>query len=665
MDKMKMSSPDLTVANVEKIAEMFPNVITEAKDEQGNLVHKIDFEKLKQELSSDVIEGDESYDFTWVGKKQAMVEANKPTNKTLRPCLAESVNWEKTENLYIEGDNLEVLKLLQESYLNKIKMIYIDPPYNTGNDSFVYNDKFLMSKDEYEEGLNLRDNSGNLQFKENNKSNPRFHSDWCSMIYRVLKLSRNLLSEDGVLFISIDEHELSNLQKILFEIFADNLDILIWRKNGKQGNTKKINRFKNTHEYIICAYKNKLNTAIGKVKLLPNWKGVKTNADNDIRGNWESGVISRDEDNSKKDSKNYYSITSPSGKIITREFFISKKKLEELMADNRIYFPKGGDGVPRLKIFEKEEQEYYFDSIIDEMGTFTDAKNEISLIFDGIDLFDTPKPVKIIKEITRTTTNRDSLILDFFSGSATTAHAVMQLNAEDGGNRKFIMVQLPEVCDEKSEAFKAGYKNICEIGKERIIRAGKKIKEEETQKVIKETGQPKEMLNMGITSSFNQGNGSEATYKNGLVETFTKNGIKQPLVDIGFRVLKLDESNMKDVYYTPDELTQSDLVESISNIKDGRSGYDLLYQCMLDWGLELSLPHETVKINNNEVHIVNDGDLIACFADNISEDTIKQIADKKPLRVVFRDSSFATPAARINVDEIFKLKSPQTTIKVL
>lgn len=619
MDKMKMSSPDLTVANIEKIGELFPNVITEAKDEQGNLVHKVDFEKLKQELSADLIEGDESYDFTWVGKKQAMVEANKPTNKTLRPCLEESVNWENTENLYIEGDNLEVLKLLQESYLNKVKMIYIDPPYNTGNDSFIYPDDYETNKDQYDEEIGAIDESGYRMFK-NTQTNGRFHSSWCSMMYSRLKVARNLLSDDGVIFISIDEHELVNLQKILFEIFGeDNSDILVWRKNGKQGNTKKINRFKTTHEYIVVAYKNKQNTFIGKVKLLPNWKGKKTNADNDPRGNWESGVISRDEENSKQNSQNYYSLTLPSGRIITREFYISKEELNQLMKENRIYFPKDGDGVPRLKIFENEEQEYYFDSIIDEMGTFTTAKEEIKKIFNDEEIFDTPKPLKILQEISRTSSNKDSIILDFFSGSATTAHAVMQLNAEDGGNRKFIMVQLPEVCDEKSEAFKAGYKNICEIGKERIRRAGKKI--------VEETGKTN--------------------------------------LDIGFRVLKLDESNMKDVYYTPDELSQSDLVEALNNIKDGRSGYDLLYQCMLDWGLELSLPHETIKINNNEVHIVNDGDLIACFDNKVSEDTIKQIADIKPLRVVFRDSSFATPAARINVDEIFKLKSPHTTIKVL
>lgn len=413
MDKMKMSSPDLTVANIEKIGELFPNVITEAKDEQGNLVHKVDFEKLKQELSADLIEGDESYDFTWVGKKQAMVEANKPTNKTLRPCLEESVNWENTENLYIEGDNLEVLKLLQESYLNKVKMIYIDPPYNTGNDSFIYPDDYETNKDQYDEEIGAIDESGYRMFK-NTETNGRFHSSWCSMMYSRLKVARNLLSDDGVIFISIDEHELVNLQKILFEIFGeDNSDILVWRKNGKQGNTKKINRFKTTHEYIVVAYKNKQNTFIGKVKLLPNWKGKKTNADNDPRGNWESGVISRDEENSKQNSQNYYSLTLPSGRIITREFYISKEELNQLMKENRIYFPKDGDGVPRLKIFENEEQEYYFDSIIDEMGTFTTAKEEIKKIFNDEEIFDTPKPLKILQEISRTYQTKIPLFLTF------------------------------------------------------------------------------------------------------------------------------------------------------------------------------------------------------------------------------------------------------------
>ena len=587
-----------------KVAELCPAAVQNGK---------VDFERLKAELADVVDENArETYEFKWVGKNAAMVEANKPIRKTLRPCKEESKNWDATENLYIEGDNLEVLKLLEEGYLGKIKMIYIDPPYNTGND-FVYHDNRVQSKEEMNQGIDLFDEEDNRllskSFVRNTESSGRFHSDWCSMMYPRLKLARDLLTDDGVIFISIDEHEVANIQKLLLELYGDDgIDILIWRKNGKQGNTKKINRFKTTHEYIVCAYKNKQQTTIGKVKLLPNWKGTKTNADNDPRGNWESGVISRDEENSKKDSDNYYSIISPSGRTITREFYFSKEKFEMLQADNRIYFPKDGDGVPRLKIFEREEQEYYFDTIIDEMGTFTDAKIQLSSLFDGIDLFDTPKPVKIIKELIRAAAFGDSTILDFFSGSATTAHAVMQLNAEDGGKRKFIMVQLPEETDEKSEAYKNGYKNICEIGKERIRRAGDKI--------MQETGKTD--------------------------------------LDIGFRVLKVDDSNMQDVYYKPSELKQADLLSSIDNIKADRTPLDLLFGVMVEWGVSLSLPLQEVKVGENTIHIVGDNDLVACFDKNVSTATITKMAELNPTRVVFRDSCFEKDDEKINMFEIFK-----------
>lgn len=636
MDKMKMASPGLTAANVEKIAEMFPNVVTEAKDEQGNLVHKVDFEKLKQELSSDVIDGDESYDFTWVGKKSAMVEANKPTNKTLRPCLDESVNWEKTENLYIEGDNLEVLKLLQESYLNKIKMIYIDPPYNTGNDSFIYPDDYATNKDQYDEEVGAVDESGYRMFK-NTETNGRFHSSWCSMMYPRLKLARNLLSEDGVIFISIDDNESYNLKKICDEVFgASNFIVEMINITGASQNGEGVKIQKNTESCLVYAKNydlcepNKVDKADESLRNLndspsplytrpdmgytiyynPNTKDIKPVKDYEkdkIYTNDESKVYKND---TALINQGYVPIRPGiKSNFLHRwrwgfDTFIERKDeiiIQQSKGKYSCYFKQTGYNPPK--------------NILNYIAGTSSVKD----LFDGNRIFDFPKNPKMLNYLLNVGSHKNSIILDFFSGSATTAHAVMQLNAEDGGKRKFIMVQLPEVCDEKSEAYKAGYKNICEIGKERIRRAGKKIKEE-----------------TGKTD-----------------------------LDIGFRVLKLDESNMKDVYYTPDELSQSDLIDSISNIKEGRSGYDLLYQCMLDWGLELSLPHETLRINNNEVHIVNDGDLIACFDDKVSEDTIKQIADKKPLRAVFKDSSFATPAARINVDEIFKLKSPQTTIKVL
>lgn len=637
---MKMASPDLTVANIEKIAEMFPNVITEAKDEQGNLVHKVDFEKLKQELSSDVIEGDERYDFTWVGKKQAMVEANKPTNKTLRPCLDESVNWEKTENLYIEGDNLEVLKLLQESYLNKIKMIYIDPPYNTGNDSFIYPDDYATNKDQYDEEVGAVDDSGYRMFK-NVETNGRFHSSWCSMMYPRLKLARNLLSEDGVIFISIDDHEIENLKKICDEVFGNENFIGLFVINSTP-NARDYGHIGKMTEYAIFYSK---NITLTTTNMLPEVD--KTFKYNDEKGGYNiHPLYNSNEAFTKFNRPNlYYPFYLYLDEKIDKEFYsIGLKKKEHSI---EIYPPKSlknnvqfvwrwGKDKAQSNLnteiigYKTENGEYRIvqkmrhtekiirNLLIDTSYTTRRGTADVEKIF-GDKYFSFPKPINLLKKFITISSDETSIILDFFSGSATTAHAVMQLNAEDDGNRKFIMVQLPEVCDEKSEAYKAGYKNICEIGKERIRRAGKKI--------VEETGKTD--------------------------------------LDIGFRVLKLDESNMKDVYYTPDELSQSDLVDSISNIKEGRSGYDLLYQCMLDWGLELSLPHKTVRINNNEVHIVNDGDLIACFDDKVSEGTIKQIADKKPLRVVFKDSSFATPAARINVDEIFKLKSPQTTIKVL
>lgn len=651
MDKMKMSTPDFTRINVEKIAEMFPNVVTEAKDEQGNLIHKIDFEKLKQELSPDVIDGDESYDFTWVGKKSAMVEANKPTNKTLRPCLDESVNWEKTENLYIEGDNLQILKCLQESYIKKIDIIYIDPPYNTGN-NLIYKNDFYQRECEYEEESGNIDDDGN-RLVLNSKSNGRFHSDWCSMIYSRLRLAKSLLSDVGMIVLTIDDNEIKNVTSIMNEIFGEENHLAtIIIKNNPSGRST-LSGVSISHEYALF-YGANPNVKLGRLQR--NDKQIARYKESDEFGQFE-WVNFRKHGGYKEDAPSmYYPIYI---KLDCSSFRIPKLKwddnikeyviMEKPVSDEIISYPIDENGRKRrwkwgldralnsnaemsIRLDRDKKPAVYIKSRMKDEGmlplTVWDEKKYSSTEYGtnmliellGNKFFDYPKSLyAVIDSIKVAGGNNHSTILDFFSGSATTAHAVMQLNAEDGGKRKFIMVQLPEVCDEKSEAYKAGYKNICEIGKERIRRAGKKI--------IEETGKTD--------------------------------------LDIGFRVLKLDESNMKDVYYMPDELSQSDLIDSISNIKEGRSGYDLLYQCMLDWGLELSLPHRMERINNNEVHIVNDGDLIACFDDKIPEETVKQIADLKPLRVVFRDSSFATPAARINVDEIFKLKSPQTTIKVL
>ena len=642
MDKMKMETANKTLDNLEKLKEMFPEVITETKDEKGDIVAAIDAKKLEQLLSTKVIEGDESYDFTWVGKKNAIVESCKPIRKTLRPCKEESVDWENTKNLYIEGDNLDVLKLLQESYLNKVKMIYIDPPYNTGNDSFIYPDDYKTNKDQYDEEVGAIDESGYRMFK-NTETNGRFHSSWCSMIYSRLRLARNLLSEDGVIFISIDDHEVENLKKICNEVFGEsNFLYELSVVNNLNGNDNSSGMME-TQEYCLIYSKNKEQMVMGVLPLdnedSNDWKI-------DENGYWKLGG-----------SLKATGINAPRAARPKLFFpiYINEDTLEFTL-DERV----GADWYHLIPLTEGKEMSWYWskDKFINESNevivkktnegyslykkqrpalgdlpskrgktTFYSPKYanansnaEIKKIFKGDKVFSYSKAVPLIKDfICLGNMSKNDIILDFFSGSATTAHAVMQLNAEDGGNRKFIMVQLPEVCDEKSEAYKAGYKNICEIGKERIRRAGKKIKEE--------TG-------------------------------------KQDL-DIGFRVLKLDESNMKDVYFTPDEYNQTDLVDRISNIKEGRTDEDLLYACMLEWGLELSLPHRVEKIAGYDVHIVNNGYLVACFNDKVSEEAIKQIAEMKPLRVVFRDSSFATDAARVNVGEIFKLKSPTTTIKVL
>lgn len=621
---MKMETENKTLENLAKLKEMFPEVITESKDENEEIIAAVDAKKLEQLLSTKVIEGDECYDFTWVGKKQAIVEACKPIRKTLRPCREESVDWENTQNLYIEGDNLDVLKLLQESYLNKVKMIYIDPPYNTGNDSFIYPDDYAENKDKYDEEVGAIDESGYRMFK-NAETYGRFHSSWCSMMYPRLKLARNLLSENGVIFISIDDHEVDNLRKICNEIFGSNNfeGAIKWRRRSNQPNdpTKMI---ATVAEYCLVYAKNsnilRESMDFGTVELSEERLASYTNPDNDPQGPWSTTPWCA----SKGQGGSQYTITTPTGKIYNEVWLGTKETFEKHLKEGRILFTSNGNGKPRKKVYKSEaiqKGQAAIDFWVGErFGDNLNANADMKQIF-GLDrVFDYSKPVNYIKTMIRiAASNKEAVVLDFFSGSATTAHAVMQLNAEDGGKRKFIMVQLPEVCDEKSEAYKAGYKNICEIGKERLRRAG--------QKIVEETGKTD--------------------------------------LDIGFRVLKLDESNMKDVYFAPEKYSQKDLADMANNIKDGRTAEDLLYACMLEWGLELSLPHKVQKIAGFDVHIVNNGDLVACFADKISEDAIKQIAEMKPLRAVFRDSSFATDAVRVNVGEIFKLKSPSTTIKVL
>ena len=648
MNRLRMESPDMTAQNIERIAALFPNCITEMLDEEHSTPEKrvykraVNFELLKQMLSPDVVDGDEAYEFTWVGKKAAIVEANKPIRKTLRPCVEESKDWDTTENLYIEGDNLEVLKLLQESYLGKVKMIYIDPPYNTGND-FIYADDFMRSQEEENEQMGMYDEDENRLFK-NTDTNGRFHSDWCSMIYSRLMLARNLLTDDGVIFISIDDNELDDLHMICNEVFGeDNFESCVaWRRRTNQPNDKS-KMIAKVAEYILVYAKNSVHLAEHKgfygVPLTEDRKSEYKNPDQDPRGPWSTNpwkaAVGR--------GGTKYCITTPTGIVYDETWYGTKQTFDKLLAENRVHWTDGGNGYPRIKIYlsdaEREGQAAINFFTPDRYGSNQEGSSTLQDLMEHKGLFDNPKPTTLITVLMRLAMHPDSIILDFFSGSATTAHAVMQLNADDGGHRKFIMVQLPEKCDEASEAYKAGYKNICEIGKERIRRAGEKLLQD-------------------VTSG--RGNSKGEGWGCGMPVTPEERAFAiKNILDIGFRVLKLDDTNMKDVYYAPDDYDQGMLAGLESNIKDDRTDLDLLFGCLIDWGLPLSLPYKSEKIDGCTVHTYNDGDLIACFDANIPESVVKEIAKRKPLRAVFRDSGFASSPEKINVFEIFKLYMPE------
>ncbi len=632
MEHLKMHSMNKVDENVSKIAALFPNCVTEAKDENGEIVHKIDFDMLKQELSNTLVEGrEERYQFTWPDKKQAILTANAPINKTLRPCREESVNFDSTENLYIEGDNLEVLKLLQETYLGKIKMIYIDPPYNTGND-FVYEDDFAQDAADYIANSGQTDEEGN-RLVANTESNGRFHTDWLNMMYPRLKLARDLLSDDGVIFISIDDNEVENLKKICDEVFGDVnfVSSIVWQKIHSTKNDARY--FSENHEYALVYTKNieKL-----KINLLPRTSEMNDrykNPDNDFRGPWQSGDLVA----SGERSNGHYIVKSPkTGKEFDvpqgKHWVYSEENLKQLVDSNQIWFGQDGNSFPRKKRFLSEVQDGRTANTLwlsEEVGHNQTATRELKALFDDEKYFDFPKPILYIKQMLTLGTNKDSIILDFFSGSATTAHAVMQLNSEDGGKRKFIMVQLPELTDEKSEAHKAGYKNICEIGKERIRRAG--------QQILKQVQNDKDSL-------------------------FADEKKK---LDIGFRVLKIDSSNMEDVYYTPDHIDTNDLFKN--NIKSDRTGEDLLFQTMLDLGIMLSSKIETKKINGKEVFCVEGNYLMACFDDSVDEKTITEIAKEKPYYFVMRDPANSKDGDSLitNFEQIFTTYSPDTVRKVL
>ncbi len=612
MDKLKMHTVNGQIENLEWIAKRFPNCVTEKVDSvTGEIKRAVDFDMLRQELSTEIVEGnDERYQFMWPDKKKAILLANSPINATLRPYKDESVDFDNTQNLYIEGDNLDVLKCLKETYLGKVKMIYIDPPYNTGND-FVYKDKFAESKKEYIANSGQFNEEGK-QISTNTESDGRYHTNWLNMMYPRLKIARDLLTENGVIFISIDDSELAHLRNICDEIYGQSnfIACCVRKRRDSQANLSK--NISPIHEYVVIYAKNN-GDVLNKVAANINEKEFK-NPDNDPRGPYvtmpctnKGGAV--------------YSVTTPTGATITEEWRFKIETYNQLYNDNRIVFPKGGEGKPRYKLFlnEKREEGQLANTWLGELASNQVATKEIKGLFADKVVFDTPKPVGLLTFLIELGSSNNDYILDFFSGSAATAHAVMKLNAENKkSNRKFIMVQLPELVSDNSIPFKAGYKNICEIGKERIRRAAKMIKEE--------TGAD---------------------------------------IDYGFRVLKLDSSNMEDVYYAPSEVNQGQLDLFADNVKANRTSEDLLFQTMLELGATLDSKIEESQINGKKVYNVADGYLVACFDTEVTDDVVKAIAQMQPQYAVLRDSAFKDDSVITNFSQLFKTYAPNTTCKVI
>jgi len=691
MEKLKMHSPNLTDGNIARIRELFPGCVTEIKNEGGrmgdekgegsafnphpsSLRYAIDFDLLRQELSGHIVEGpQERYHLNWPGKREALLTANAPIAKTLRPCREESVDFDTTKNLFIEGDNLDALKLLQETYLGKVKMIYIDPPYNTGND-FIYEDDFAENANEFLLRSNQKDEEGN-RLVANTESNGRFHSDWLSMMYPRLKLARNLLKDEGVILISIDDGEVHNLRKATDEVFGENNFVaqLIWERAYSPKNDAKY--ISSSHDFVVMYAKNLSEFQIGRLERTQDANARYQNPDNDPRGVWKPSDMSVKTYNAECD----YPITTPSGRVIEpptgRCWSLSKNAFLERLHDNRIWFGINGDGVPSIKRFLTELR---FDGMAPtsimfykDVGHSQEGAKEVTKLLEA-GAFDGPKPIRLLlRLLTISNVQKSDIILDFFAGSSTTAHAVMQLNAKDDGNRKFIMVQLPELCNEQSEAFKAGYKTIAEISKERIRRAGKKIKD----------------------------NGGRRKDENNSLFSDSENSSLIPhpsSLDIGFRVLKIDSSNMAEVYYTPDAVNQGDLFNTVDNIKPDRTPEDLLFQVLLDAGVDLSLPirKENIQIKDEggrikaeknvgesssviphpssfssfEVFFVDENALVACFDTDVNEELVRELAQFRsydmPIRkMVFRDNGFASDAVKINVEQIFRQLSPGTEVK--
>lgn len=624
MDKLRMQSSNGVEDNITKIAQLFPDCVTETVDERsGQPKHLIDFEKLKQNLSDSVMsERAERYQFTWPDKSKAILLANSPINATLRPCREDSVDFDNTQNLYIEGDNLDVLKCLKETYLHKVKMIYIDPPYNTGND-FVYEDDFAQSSEEYLANSGQFDEQGYRMFT-NAESNGRFHTDWLNMIYPRLKVARDLLTDDGVIFISIDDNEVENLRKVCDEVFGEQnfIATLIWERAFAPKNDAKF--ISSSHDYIVMCAKRIENFKIGRLERTQEANARYSNPDNDPRGVWTSGDMLVKTYNKSCD----YPITTPSGKIVNpvpgRCWRFSEESFLEKVKDNRIWFGPEGNGVPRVKRFLSELK---FEGMAPtsilfhkEVGHSQEGSKEVTALFGDKGVFDGPKPVRLLQRLlTLANLDDNSIILDFFSGSASTAHAVMKMNVEKDKHCSFVMVQLPEHISEKKK--EQGYETVCEIGKERIRRAGKKIKEE-----------------------------SPLTTQD---------------LDTGFRVLKLDSTNMQNIYYSPKDISQADLFSQVDNVKPDRTGEDLLFQVMLELGATLDSKIETTTVAGKTIYNVAEGYLVACFDPDVTDDVVKSIAQMQPAYAVLRDTSMKDDSTATNFEQIFKTYSPDTVTKIL
>lgn len=621
MDKLKMHSPDLSQDNIAKIRELFPGCVTEARDETSGAVRlAVDFDQLRQELSDHIVEGpQERYRLDWPGKREALALANAPVAQTLRPAMEESLAFDKTRNLFVEGDNLDVLKIMQEVLLGQVKMIFIDPPYNTGRD-FIYNDDFSEGNAEFLVSSNQRGLDGE-RLVANPETNGRFHSDWLSMMYPRLRIARNLLCDDGVIFISIDDGEVGNLRKLCDEIFgAENLIAnIVWQKKYTRANDARW--FSDNHDHVLCYARQKIGMSLNLLPRNESQLSAYSNPDNHPKGPWKATPLHAKSgtNTSSFTFTNGVSWAPPAGTY--RRF--NDSSMQEMDEGNEIWFGADGTQTPSRKSFLSEVKDGVSPVTIwpyDEVGHNHEANNEMkSLEMSG--LFSNPKPTRLLQRMLELATrpNEDDIVLDFFAGSSTTAHAVMLQNAHDGGNRKFIMVQLDELTDEKSEAFKAGFKTISEISRERIRRAGQNI------------------LKGDCSTGWDR--------------------------DVGFRALKVGTSNMKDVYYRPDEIKQSDLLDTVDNVKEGRSPEDLLFQVLVDWGVDLTMPIRQETVQGKTVFFVDDNALVACFDRGITEDLVKELAGHEPLRVVFRDNGFVSDAVKINVEQIFRQLSPSTEVK--